>query len=61
MTSLPIMWYSIADYQFSKEMPNKITGRLQKFMECPELYSIGHNNECFSVSIFFMWIIYGCF
>jgi len=61
MTSLPIMWLSIGDYQYSKDMPNKLPGSLKKFMESPELYNIGHNNECFSVPIFFMWIIYGCF
>jgi len=42
-------------------MPDKDTGSLKKFMKCPELYSIGHQNACFSVKIFINWMLYGLF
>jgi hypothetical protein len=42
-------------------MPDKETGSLKKFMTSPELYSIGHENACFSVKIFINWMLYGLF
>lgn len=48
MTSLPIVWYAIYDYEYLKE----------KFMKHPLLYRIGMESKCFSMTIYTQWIAY---
>jgi hypothetical protein len=54
MTSLPIIWFALADYEYLKDtdLPDK------SFMRSPELYQIGLTNQCFSIPIFFKYIFY---
>lgn len=68
MTSVPIMFYSVFDYEYKKviENPNtdddnynKIVSKGEKsFMKDFDLYSIGLNQECFDAKIFLSWIVY---
>ena len=48
-TAIPIMWFALFDFEKPKE----------KFLAKPKYYSIGLNSECFSIDIFWRWIIYG--
>lgn len=42
MTSLPIMWFALFDFQYFKS----------RLMNNPMLYKIGMLNKCFSITIF---------
>jgi hypothetical protein len=54
MTSLPIIWFALADYEYLKDTDLSI----QSFMRSPELYIIGLTNQCFSIPLFFKYIFY---
>jgi len=51
MTSLPIMYYALFDFQYFKPT----------FMQNPLLYKIGMNYSCFSMAIFSRWLILALF
>lgn len=51
MTSLPIMYYALFDFQFFKPT----------FMQNPLLYKIGMNSSCFSMTIFAKWLLLALF
>jgi magnesium-transporting ATPase (P-type) len=51
MTSLPIMFYALFDFEHLKNT----------FMQNPYLYKIGMNSECFSNMIFVKWLAYAMF
>lgn len=65
MTSLPIMWFAIYDFEYekdrvpadSKDSKNdfKLLGRN------PLLYKIGMNNQCFSLTKLALWILYAIY
>lgn len=67
MTSLPIMWFAVFDFQHNKKQLDsedvenvKMNGQEDDyFMLNPKLYQIGMNATCFSNSLFVLWIIYG--
>ena len=48
MTSLPIMWFALFDFEYTKEI----------FMAKCKLYKLGMQSECFSSKIFIMWLLY---
>jgi phospholipid-transporting ATPase len=48
MTSLPIMWYSLYDFQHFKGI----------FMSNPLLYKLGMKSSCFSITIFTKYLMY---
>ena len=48
MTSLPIMFYSLFDFEYVKE----------KFMSKSHLYKIGMESACFGGRIFMYWLLY---
>jgi magnesium-transporting ATPase (P-type) len=48
MTSLPIMWFALYDFQYFKN----------RFMTNPMLYKLGMNNKCFSITIFTQYLVY---
>ncbi len=57
MTSLPIIWFALADYEYIKD-----SDLFDKcFMKSPELYKIGLENQCFSIPLFFKYIFYAIF
>ena len=66
MTSLPIMWFAIFDFEFEKDREearkagyvSKKDGELlckiedgKLFMRNPQLYKLGMNGSCFSLKI----------
>lgn len=63
MTSMPIMWFATFDFEYERqpiqeeEVDVKEEG-VKYFMRNPELFSIGLNRECFSMTIFFKYILY---
>lgn len=65
MTSLPIMWYALYDFEFEKDRPadqiesNKNDSKL--LLRNPMLYKIGMNNQCFSLKKLFLWILYAIY
>lgn len=67
MTSLPIMWFALFDFQYQKDavnndsyaLLNKMESTIYYFMKNPHLYKIGINCECFSVKLFVNWVAYG--
>jgi len=63
MTSLPIMWYCMADFEYQKDKPEdgKANSDSFYFMRNPYLYKIGINKECFSLQLMLRWIIYALF
>ena len=48
-SAFPIMWYSLFDYEFSKEI----------LLSKPKKYSIGLKDECFGTYVFWRWVFYG--
>jgi magnesium-transporting ATPase (P-type) len=48
MTSLPIMWFALFDFEYTKP----------EFMKNWSLYKLGMNSECFSRKIFLTWLFY---
>lgn len=48
MTSLPIMWYAVFDFEFFKE----------RYMKNPYLYNIGLEKKCLNSWVFIKWIFY---
>lgn len=68
MTSLPIMWYAIYDFEYEKDLPKDeyvVTERrliheedVNYFMKNPLLYRIGMRCDCFSNVLFFKWVLY---
>lgn len=51
MTSLPIMFYALFDWEHVKPV----------FMSMPKLYHIGMKSECWSNLIFVKWLLYALF
>lgn len=60
MTSLPIMWYAIYDFEHERAPAAGSDGQRGKhfFMRHPLLYRIGLTHSCFSNVIFAKWIVY---
>ena len=48
MTSLPIMWFAVFDFEFTKD----------RYMKNPFLYSIGLEKKCLNSWVFIKWIFY---
>lgn len=48
MTSLPVMYYALFDFEHFKG----------QFMQNPYLYKIGMLSQCFSPKIFLSWLAY---
>lgn len=67
MTSLPIMWYALYDFEFEKDRPadqmesNKYENDTKLLLRNPMLYKIGMNNQCFSLKKLFLWILYAIY
>jgi len=64
MTSLPIMFYALFDFEYEKDFDPKRSKRSpgQKyFMRDPELYRIGIECKCFGMGKFLLWDFYGLF
>jgi len=64
MTSLPIMFYALFDFEYEKDFDPKRSKRSpgQKyFMRDPELYRIGIECKCFGMAKFLLWDFYGLF
>lgn len=65
MTSLPIMYFALFDFQYEKEPSpmKRRSGRRQDdalyFLKHPQLYRIGIECRCFGVRQFLRWDIYG--
>ena len=51
MTSLPIMWFGLFDFEFFKD----------RFMNNPSLYKLGIDSKCFSIKIFIGYLFYAIF
>lgn len=47
MTSLPIMYYALYDFEFSKKT----------FSTIPTKYLIGMNSECYGRRVFVQWLL----
>jgi phospholipid-transporting ATPase len=62
MTSLPILWYSVYDFEHKKDIDMQMTlpkSALQDyFMRNPLLYRCGIERNCFSTWLFVKWLIY---
>ena len=50
-TAFPIMWFSLFDFEFTKE----------EFLKNPSHYKIGLKNRCFGTGIFWRWVGYGAY
>lgn len=50
-TGLPIQWYALFDWQYSKNT----------LVKDPNHYRLGMENRCFSTKIFWGWLIYAFF
>ena len=48
MTGLPIVYYSVFDFQYSKSV----------FMTTPSHYRLGPDGKFFNFSVFYIWIGY---
>lgn len=62
MTSLPILWYCVFDFQYKKDIDIKMQLETQQlkgyFMRNPLLYRIGIDGTCFSTWLFVKWLAY---
>lgn len=69
MTSLPIMWFAIFDFEYHKDRQGKLdkdpkyqstlkNGDDKLFLRNPMLYKLGMNGSCFSLPILGYWILY---
>lgn len=62
MTSLPILWFSIYDLQYKKDIDMQMTLPKQElqgyFMRNPLLYRTGIEGRCFSTWLFVKWLLY---
>ena len=60
MTSLPILWYSVFDFQYKKDSESHLTRKEEKgyFMRNPLLYRIGIEGKSFSTFLFVKWLVY---
>jgi hypothetical protein len=47
MTSLPIMYYALYDFEFSKEV----------LMKIPQKYKIGMESACYGRRVFVQWLL----
>lgn len=62
MTSVPIMFYSLFDFEYEKDVDTGYGGgRQHYFMKHPHLYKIGLNSECFGIGHYLKWVLYGLF
>ena len=62
MTSVPIMFYSLFDFEYEKDSENShASSRKHYFMKHPYLYKIGLNSECFGIGHYLKWVLYGLF
>jgi phospholipid-transporting ATPase len=62
MTSVPIMFYSLFDFEYEKDSENSYaSSRKHYFMKHPHLYKIGLNSECFGIGHYLKWVLYGLF
>jgi magnesium-transporting ATPase (P-type) len=65
MTSLPIMYFALFDFEHEKDVdpirPRDLKSNVTRyvFMKHPHLYKIGINNQCFSITHFLRWMLYG--
>jgi magnesium-transporting ATPase (P-type) len=62
MTSMPILWYSVFDFQHKKDIDMQMElpkNQLSEyFMRNPLLYRVGIEGKCFSTWLFVKWLIY---
>lgn len=58
-TSLPIGWYATFDWQYKRKQEEGDSNKEKYLLKNPELYGIGLRSECFSVTIFGQWLLYG--
>ena len=73
MTSLPIIWYAIFDFEYEKDRKNNFNqnslmiknqfqpGDEMLFMRNPNLYKQGMQNKCFNKKEMLKWINYAIF
>ena len=62
MTSLPIMYYAIFDFEYEKtpplEKPRSSRSKKKYLMEDSSLYDIGLKSVCLNEKLFIKWIAY---
>lgn len=65
MTSLPIMWFAIYDFEFEKDRPahkkDDSSRDSSYLLRNPLLYKIGMENECFTMELLGKWIGYAIY
>jgi len=59
MTSLPIMYYAIFDFEYEKTPPDGASRSKKKYlMQDSSLYAIGLKSACLNEKLFMKWIAY---
>lgn len=62
MTSLPILWYCVFDFQYKKDIDMQMDLPKSElkgyFMRNPLLYRVGIDGTCFSTWLFVKWLAY---
>lgn len=62
MTSLPILWYCVFDFEFKKDIDMQMSLPKRElagyFMRNPLLYRAGIEGRCFSTWLFVKWLVY---
>jgi hypothetical protein len=62
MTSLPILWYCIFDFQHKRDIPMQMELPKKElagyFLRNPLLFRIGIEGSCFSTFLFTRWLLY---
>lgn len=67
MTSMPIMYYALFDFEYEKDIPSDSENSMYRalydpnglyLMRNPLLFKIGMNDECLSVKKLIMWLFY---
>lgn len=61
MTSLPILWFAVYDFEYERDPPSQDekASPFKKYLMChPSLYRIGIDNTCFTSAKFMKWIVY---
>ena len=60
MTSIPIIYYALFDFEYEKD--TKENAPHQKYlMKSPELYQLGLQNKCYSMTQFAQWFAYAMY
>ena len=64
-TSIPIMYYALFDFEYDKfnteidDQKRELSANKKFLMNNPELYRIGINYSCYSLTLFTKWLLYG--